>query len=50
MQRCKRLISHAAMRGVLGAATLAVCQSVWAQDQGPIKIGVKSVVSGEKRM
>jgi branched-chain amino acid transport system substrate-binding protein len=40
MQRCKRLISHAAMRGVLGAAALAASQSVWAQDQGPIKIGV----------
>jgi branched-chain amino acid transport system substrate-binding protein len=40
MQRYKRLISHAAMRGVLGAAALAASQSVWAQDQAPIKIGV----------
>ena len=40
MQRYKRVISHAAMRGVLGAAALAASHSVWAQDQGPIKIGV----------
>ena len=40
MQRHKRQISHAAMRGVLGAAALAASHSVWAQDQGPIKIGV----------
>jgi branched-chain amino acid transport system substrate-binding protein len=40
MQRYKRLISHAAMRGVLGAAALAASHSVWAQDPGPIKIGV----------
>jgi branched-chain amino acid transport system substrate-binding protein len=40
MQRYKRLISHASMLGVLGAAALAASQTVWAQDQGPIKIGV----------
>jgi branched-chain amino acid transport system substrate-binding protein len=40
MQRYKRVISHAAMRAVLGAAALAASQPVWAQDQGPIKIGV----------
>jgi len=40
MQRYKRLISHAAMGGVLGAVALAASQPVWAQDQGPIKIGV----------
>jgi branched-chain amino acid transport system substrate-binding protein len=41
MQRYKRLISHAAMRGLLGAAAaLAASQTVWAQDQSPIKIGV----------
>ena len=40
MQRYNRLISHASMLGVLGAATVAASQSGWAQDQGPIKIGV----------
>jgi branched-chain amino acid transport system substrate-binding protein len=37
MRRYKRVIAHAAM---LGVVILATGQSIWAQDQGPIKIGV----------